>query len=290
MTGYKRAWTLLAECMRQLNIPYQGTDSLPISVNTLIMFIGYLHYKGYAPASITSYVSAIGYVHKIKSISDPTTSFVAQRLLAATTKLNPTTDTRLPITLNILRQLLLALHNTALDPYVHTMIRAMFLVAFHGLMRIGELTSVASKQPALMADNLSFREQHAILSITAFKHNNTGRPFQIVLSKQSDPVLCPLLALTDYFKLRGNSPGPLFCFPSLQPVPRTFFTNKLNLVLNLCGLNHKLYKSHSFRIGAASFYASTGLSDEQIRLLGRWKSTAFRRYIRCQRIINALPS
>ena len=40
------------------------------------------------------------------------------------------------------------------------------------------------------------------------------------------------------------------------------------------------YKGHSFRIGAASPAAECGYSETQIRLLGRWKSDAFKKYIR----------
>ena len=39
-------------------------------------------------------------------------------------------------------------------------------------------------------------------------------------------------------------------------------------------------KGHSFRIGAASFAADKGLSDAQVRALGRWKSNTFLKYIR----------
>ena len=49
---------------------------------------------------------------------------------------------------------------------------------------------------------------------------------------------------------------------------------------HLCGLDPSRYKGHSFRIGAASYAEDRGLSDAQIRMLGRWKSNAFLRYIR----------
>ena len=52
------------------------------------------------------------------------------------------------------------------------------------------------------------------------------------------------------------------------------------LIFRTCGLNPTQYKGHSFRIGAATLAAESGLSDAQIRLLGRWKSDSFRKYIR----------
>jgi len=54
--------------------------------------------------------------------------------------------------------------------------------------------------------------------------------------------------------------------------------------LRFCDLDVLGYKSHSFRIGAASWAASKGMSDAQIRAFGRWKSNAFLRYIRAPSI------
>jgi len=51
------------------------------------------------------------------------------------------------------------------------------------------------------------------------------------------------------------------------------------VVFRHSGLPFGRYKSHSFRIGAASLAAEQGLSDAQIWLMGRWKSNAFKQYI-----------
>ena len=49
-------------------------------------------------------------------------------------------------------------------------------------------------------------------------------------------------------------------------------------------LDTSRYKGRSFRIGAASLAAGKGFSDAQIRTLGRWKSDAFKLYIRSERL------
>ena len=41
----------------------------------------------------------------------------------------------------------------------------------------------------------------------------------------------------------------------------------------------KRYSGHSFRSRAATTAAVNGIEDHQIKLLGRWKSTAYQRYI-----------
>lgn len=60
------------------------------------------------------------------------------------------------------------------------------------------------------------------------------------------------------------------------------FFQKLSICIKYCGLDPSRYKGHSFRIGAASHAAEGGMSDAQIRTLGRWKSNAFLKYIRIQ--------
>ena len=87
------------------------------------------------------------------------------------------------------------------------------------------------------------------------------------------------MSYTD-FSARAATPGPLFCFADGSPVKTSQFTQQLQQALNFCGLDSTKYKSHSFRIGAASLAAEKGLSDAQIRHLGRWKSDAFKLYIR----------
>ena len=78
----------------------------------------------------------------------------------------------------------------------------------------------------------------------------------------------------------GLRPGAIFVSEGGLPVSKSVFSSQLLRVCHLCGLHRSRYKGHSFRIGAASYAADRGLSDAQIRLLGRWKSNAFLRYIR----------
>ena len=101
----------------------------------------------------------------------------------------------------------------------------------------------------------------------------------MILSRQPNST-CPVALLSQYFTLRGFRPGAIFLSEDGLPVSRSFFSNQLLRACHLCGLDPSRYKGHSFRIGAASYAADQGFSDTQIRLLGRWKSNAFLRYIR----------
>ena len=56
-------------------------------------------YNGhYAPSTVSSYVSALGYSHKFIGYSDPTKVFFIIQMLKGYNKLDSRLDTRLPIT------------------------------------------------------------------------------------------------------------------------------------------------------------------------------------------------
>ena len=116
------------------------------------------------------------------------------------------------------------------------------------------------------------------LTMRFFKHGNSSQPVEILIYK-SRPI-CPVTIIAEYLSVRKQAHGPLFCWPDNSPVRRTQFVEDLNQALKFCGLDTSQYKTHSFRIGAASWAAAQGLSDLQIRRFGRWQSNAFLKYIR----------
>ena len=79
--------------------------------------------------------------------------------------------------------------------------------------------------------------------------------------------------------MRGAASGPLFCKSDLRPVNISSFNTELKRCLVFCGLDTSRYKGHSFRIGAAPHASEQGLSDSQIRKLGRWQSDKFKTYL-----------
>jgi hypothetical protein len=283
---YKRAWALYRQFATQQNIQFQGVASLPIHHTYVAAFISYMRIRGLAPTSVISYISALGYVHRLSGNTDPTHHNLIQKLLSAATKINPVTDPRLPITMTILHRLVQAVDTTISIPYHRILIKAMYVVAFFGLMRIGEITISKFGEIALMLHQVKLTTHQVILTITHFKHNKGSRPVQIYLKEQQQYQICPVKVMHNYLKVRGAVQGPLFCFQDGNSISRNFFTTRLTNALRFIGLDANLYKSHSFRIGSASYYASLGYSDTQIKIMGRWNSNAFLRYIRSQKMHN----
>ena len=288
-TVYTRSWRLFQEAMTLIAPNVDIRSLLPLSQNTVLFFIGFLSLKGLSSSTITTYVSAIGYVHKISNLHNPTTNFLVQKVLASVNKINPSLDPRLPITLNILHQLIQALPQVVNNYYHIILLRAMFLVAFYGLMRVGEIAySSDTENPTIALDQITFFRNHFVIKIKIFKYNISRRPFEILITRQPDPFVCPMVNLQLYLQMRGNAPGPLFVYQDGPVVLKSFFASKLSKCLKFLGLDTSLYKSHSFRIGAASLLASLGYADSEIRMIGRWKGDSFKKYIRCERLHSCL--
>ena len=92
------------------------------------------------------------------------------------------------------------------------------------------------------------------------------------MGKAGDDI-CPVKALLDYLRLRGQKEDPLFMWKDGLPLQKPQF-NKLAVKLPA-----EKFAGHSFRIGAATTAASAGLEDSTIQTLGRWKSSSYLLYI-----------
>ncbi|ESO85478.1 hypothetical protein LOTGIDRAFT_154968 [Lottia gigantea] len=79
---------------------------------------------------------------------------------------------------------------------------------------------------------------------------------------------CPVNNLLQYCRKPQRTSGPLFSFMDGSSVSRSFLTNHLDLALKFCNLPTSVYKSHSFRNGAANLdpLAMLALASENARI------------------------
>ena len=242
-----------------------------------------------AYSTIALHLSAISYAHKVGGFCDPTKSFLIQLLTALSRQRH--SDIRLPITRPVLHELVRSLEYTNSSAFQRTLFSAMFLTAFYGLFRIGELSTKSSRFACSVVQyrdlQILSREKvpcTAKVTITDYKHNSDHRPFDILITRDDSVPFCPVKTLLKYCEVRGNRPGPLFCNSDQTPITVSQFNTELQRCLQYCGLDISRYKNHSFRIGGACHAADKGFSDAQIRALGRWKSDAFKVYLRSESI------
>lgn len=281
--SYNRIWLdFLNFCNTFLSI---SEASLPITVATLSLYMAYLHEKGFAASTLYTYNSAIAYFHKIRGLHDPYNSFYIGKLLQGAKRLRPSKENRLPITLAILHRLVTALDHTCSTTYNQILFKCMFLTAFYGLLRIGEITTnTINGKNTKHCLHLSDIEQATIgfrIKFQSYKHCKPHSVMSVVISPQPLHTYCPVHHLSNYLRSRGGRTSDiLFVTKSGEPVSRSQFSEVLNRSLLFCGLPLNRFKGHSFRIGAATWLMQSGKSDAQIRNLGRWHSNAFLKYIR----------
>ena len=287
---YQRAWRLFYQFLT--TIFHSVSKPFPIAPHTLALFIAFMYDKKYAPSTVSSYVSALGYSHKFLGLADPTKVFFIIQILKGYGKIGSRLDSRLPITLPVLNRIIESSAQLTITHYQSLQLNAMCSIAFFAFLRIGEITYTSPKdahvplQVHQLSKLLDPSKQVVALKLTFgnFKHNYNQRPFSVILHRHNS--CCPVQLLLEYLSLRGNRPGPLFLNSDNSPVSRTHFAELLSLSLKACGLDSTRYKGHSFRIGAASFAAERGMSDAQIRALGRWRSNAFLKYIRLPSLVS----
>ena len=88
------------------------------------------------------------------------------------------------------------------------------------------------------------------------------------------------MAISRYNSIRPKFQGPYLCHISGSPLTSFQFSQVLKKSLNFIGIDTATFKTHSFRIGAATQMYLDGQNEETIKLKGRWKSNVVKSYIR----------
>ena len=259
----------------------------PLNLKSFMNFITFLHVSGYAFNTILTYVSALSFYSKLSNCPDISKNFLVQKQITAIKRKGVAADSRMPITHEHIRSLIDNIQLSNHTEFIKKMKKAMYLLAFCAFLRVGEFTLIKQnecKRIINLEDIRFYKDQSkkwfVELKIVEYKSHYNENPVIIMISEGDNKRYCCVQILADYVNVRGNKPGPLFKFQDGITVSRRFFTDQLKQDVMRLGLNDKKYKSHSFRIGAATSASLNGISEEQIKRLGRWHSNSFKRYIR----------
>ena len=208
---------------------------------------------------------------------DPTKSFATELILSNFERKANTTK-RQPIDKNVLNKLLLSLYNYN-SVYLHHAFYLMYSLLYLLAMRVSELLAYSKNfNHALRFKDIFIDNKTVHITIRTGKHNLIPTKYEFKCKNRF------FWHFQEFKKLRGDHQGPFFCFKDKKPISRAFLTAKLKEDLCSLGLNARLYNTHSFRVGRTSDLALEGASDRQISLLGRWKSDAFKDYVRPTKI------
>lgn len=255
----------------------------PPDVSHIVQFIAYLSLNKAAHATVRLYLTAISFKCKMLGSADPTKEFIVQKMLEGVRRSNPGRDQRLPITTNLLKDILSKLPLVCTSLYESKMFSAAFTLAFHGFLRVGEITLHRNNcDRVLSVHDIKIEQMDKLLKVH-IRYSKTDQSGQGTVIKiiGSGDAICPFKCMTEYLACRPRCfDGQLFKHFNGQALTRYQFSAVLKKALSFIGIEYSNYKSHSFRIGAATCAAERGVSVAEIQKAGRWKSNAVYSYIR----------
>ena len=151
LLSYQKAWKDFLLFLKKHHIK----DSLPIPPKVIALYVTYQHTKKLRVSTIRSKLTAIGWVHKINNILDPTKDFLVQRLLMGIKKeQNKPEKLVAPLNFPLLTEVIAVLPGTVQDVYKSVMLKAAFMLAYHGALRIGELAKSNHTNHTLRIENV----------------------------------------------------------------------------------------------------------------------------------------
>lgn len=215
---------------------------------------------------------------QISGFSDPTKFFVVRKMLERLRRIKPSKNVRSPITYPLLKRIVEVLQVICTNKYEYYL----FSSAYFALLRVGEITVSNKNGPdrVLGMKDIEIKASGTVkLRIRMSKSDQLGMGTNIEITPSEESVILNEL-LSEYLRIRPNFQGPLFCHFGGKYLTAYQFSQMLNKCISQLGIDTNTFKSHSLRIGCATYMFMKGKSEQNIREKGRWKSDAYKSYIR----------
>ena len=229
--------------------------------------------------SIKQYLNIISLLHKSLDLPSPLTSFmVVCTLRGIKNTIGQTPSFKLPVTPFMLYAMLDRLD---LSEVKYACLWVCCLCMFFALLRKSNIVGCHK----ILRSDVSFHYDavQIVVKSTKTRNKNIDPPRTISLPRLKGHRLCPVAAMVHYFTLSKQLPpsAPLCSVPTKAGGYNQISYKSIVDVVKSVAPAGKVsqYSSHSFRRGGASFMHCVGMSMDQIRYMGDWRSDCFRRYI-----------
>lgn len=266
---------------------------LPANECTLLRYIAHLSLKpgnsgaGLAASSIQVYLSAIRSLHVMHGYPEPPSDaprvVLALKAIAAS---GPPPNQKSPIDYQLLCKIL-----ELVSPH-DFLWRSVLLLGFAAGLRSAEYTEVYDYKtrqvivPAPVVGSIQFgyHGDQFFMSYTVAKSKTTIHPFTKYISCNQGSF-CPVCSMYWYLQHRSSTglvqaSDILFLLPNGKPLSKYALNSKIKQLVSAVGLDPKCYSSHSLRAGIVCTGNKLGLSQDQLAMLGNWRSDAYKQYIR----------
>jgi hypothetical protein len=235
------------------------------------------------------YLFAIRHFHIVNNYSNPLLDNARlQLVLKAVQRKCVKSPDKLPITYDLLKRMYVVLT----DNHDHKLMWAAMTLGFFGLLRAAEFTVPTQSQfnpnIHLTMSDISLRTtdngtSFMSVNIKMSKTDKMCKGFIVHIGCSKDTV-CAVCAMKSYIacKCSRMSLGtmPFFSFTNGTVLTKSVLVSLTRTYLAAIGVDPDRFTGHSYRVGGATSGADVGLSDWEIKVMGRWSSECYQRYIK----------
>jgi integrase len=264
---------------------------MPVTESTLLLYVAYLFDQGFKGSSIRVYISAIRSMHVYSGFDYPTNMVRLQLSIKGAVTESAPPVRKLPITYSVLSKMLATLRGR----FDAKMLYAVMTLAFFGCFRASELCVMDGKVFD-ESSNLSYhdlvmniKERNLCIFLKKSKSDVNSQGTSIYIG-YSGTKTCAYCRMLDYLLYRPTihpktENSPLFVNFHGEPLRKDYFVSTTRMALSLAGFNPSKFSGHSYRAGAATTAGDRGFEEWELKMMGRWKSSAYNLYLRNPKVV-----
>jgi hypothetical protein len=229
-------------CFEMFRKEFSLAKLWPPSLSHVTQCIAYLSLNKKSHHTVSLYLSALNFECKLSQLEDFSNNFIIRKMLEGLRRSNKKKDTRLPISKELLSNLITVLPSVCASDYEAALFSAAFSVAFFGCLRVGEFTLSKQSQmhQVIGIENIKCITNSGVqqidLVIPASKTDQYGNGCLVKISENKS-YICPVRLLNKYLHVRPSFEGPLFCHYGGKLLSRYQFAAVLNKALNFIGID-----------------------------------------------------
>ena len=264
--NYLRAVDKLTEFCRQLNISKRKKFQL----STLEQWIASLYRDKLAHTTILGHLSAVKHHCMVNQIPHELDSKRIRALMAGIKRSQPLPKVKKSISLRQLTKLVQR-SKDVLPREERLMFNAAVTLAFYGFLRPSKYT-LSKAGHHLLRKHVTIRKRSILITLDSYKH---ARSCAEIAVHPTDDETCPCYHLQKYLRCcPASSNEPLF------DKSHADFRSLFHTVCNHIRLAD--VTPHSLRHGGATWAGLQGWSDARIQAHGRWRSDAYKIYVKAR--------
>jgi integrase len=236
LAGYAADWRSFGAWCRSNKL-----QPFPATTEAVLCYLHHLVATGHKVSTARRHAAAIRHHYRRRGLASPVTQKSIDFLAAVKRLRGEQPNQKRPLTLEQLRQIVAPLTRTKRA----TRNKAILLVGWASALRRANLA-------ALTVEDITIVEAGLVIAVRHEKQDRKGDGRIVAIPRGNDRELCPVIALEEWLKLRGNKPGPVFTRRYRGKVrrllPKQIGVIVKNAVRSI-GLDPRDYSGHSLRSG-----------------------------------------